>query len=126
MKNCINYILLIVFCLVIFQANSIAQSSIKTITGVWIVETPEAPLEYSRGNVTFSEIDGKLTAKIQFPNQQVIPVNEIKTKDKKVIFSLIIEGYLILVELDREGDKMTGKVETPEGTLKVKSERVKK
>ena len=102
-----------------------AQSSQKSLLGEWIVESNDAPYEYRKGSLFITETEGQLSGKIIFPNQGELSVRDLKTKDNKVLFTLLIEGYSIAVELNREGDKMTGKAETPEGIVNVKSEKKK-
>ena len=102
-----------------------AQSSHRALLGEWIVESTDAPYEYRKGSVIFAETDGQLTGKIRFPNQSELSVRELKAKDNKVLFTVMIDGYPINVEMTREGDKMTGKAQTPEGEVNVKSEKKK-
>ena len=111
--------------IVLSGINVNAQTSHRALLGEWIVESNDAPYEYRKGSVIFSEADGKLIAKLRFPNQTELSVRELKTKDNKVLFTVMIDGYPIAIVLNREGDKMTGKAETPEGVVNIKTERKK-
>ncbi len=126
MKKSIHIIFIAILFFVVFCKYSFAQNPVKALIGEWKTEVADAPWEYRNGSIIFSETEGKLTAKISFPGQGMIPVNELKTKENKINFNVTIEGYKIIVDLVRDGDKMTGKAETPEGILQIKSTRVKK
>lgn len=91
-----------------------AETKKKPILGEWLYEVSDAPTGYEKGSLIFSEKEGQTTCVIKLDAGE-LTVSNLKIEKEKVSFTTSVDGNSINVELTREDNKLTGKVDTPEG-----------
>jgi len=114
MKNhYLSFMLLLVFSLFSFPQLQ-AEVKNKPFIGEWIYEVSDAPYGYEKGSLIFTEKDGQTVCIIKL-EAGVLAVSNLKIEKNKVTFTSLVDGNSINVELTRKKNKLTGKVDTPEG-----------
>ena len=109
------FVLMILGCISLTQ-KSYAQENSKVV-GIWKINVPEAPPEYSKSTLTLTEAEGKLVAKIVFEDGFSVTPPKVTYNKGSLNFAVIIEGSNIPVSGKVDQDKITGKVEAPDGPL---------
>lgn len=105
------------------NAVSFAADNSRAI-GSWKIVVPDAPYEYSNSTLTITESGGKLTAKLVFPDGQSLSGTSVTFTNDLLKFSVNIDGYEIPFNGKITGTTLTGSVETPDGNLSVKGEKL--
>ncbi len=95
-----------------------AEVKNKSLLGEWIYEVSDAPYGYEKGSLIFSEKDGQTVCVIKLEAGE-LPVNDLKIIKGKITFTTSVDGNPIHVELDRDKNKLSGKVDSPEGPKKL-------
>lgn len=91
-----------------------AEVKNKQLLGEWLYEVSEAPYGYEKGSLIFTEKDGQLVCVIKLEAGE-LAVSNLKVEKEKITFTTMVDGNPINVELNREKNKLTGKVDSPEG-----------
>lgn len=91
-----------------------AEVKNKQLLGEWLYEVSEAPYGYEKGSLIFTEKDGQLVCVIKLEAGELV-VSNLKVEKEKITFTTMVDGNPINVELNREKNKLTGKVDSPEG-----------
>jgi len=91
-----------------------AEVKNKPILGEWLYEVSEAPYGYEKGSLIFSEKDGQTICIIKLEAGE-LAVSDLKIEKNKITFTTSVDGSPINVELTQEKNKLTGKVDSPEG-----------
>lgn len=91
-----------------------AETKKKPILGEWLYEVSEAPTGYEKGSLIFSEKEGQTVCVIKLEAGE-LTVSDLKIDKEKVSFTTSVDGNSINVELTRDDNKLSGKVDTPEG-----------
>lgn len=86
----------------------------KPLIGEWVYEVNDAPYGYEKGSLIFSEKDNQTICVVKLEAGE-LAVSNLKVEKGIITFTTNVEGNLINVELIREKNKMTGKVDSPEG-----------
>lgn len=89
----------------------------ENIKGTWTIEVTGAPVEYSKSTMTVSENEGVLNAKIIFSDGSVLNASKVSCQGENFKLSVVIEGYDVAFTGTIAGDKLTGSVETPDGSM---------
>lgn len=110
MKKQLIPLILIMF----FSIQLRAEVKDKPLIGEWAYEVSDAPYGYEKGSLIFSEKDGKTVCSIKLEAGE-LEVSNLKIEEEKITFTTYVDGNQINVDLTREGDKLTGKVDSPEG-----------
>ena len=120
--------LILVLLIILSGGNVTAQkkSDIKKVTGTWEFNAPEAPPEYSTGDLVISKDGKELAGEIVFSEYYKIQVHDMKLEGNVLTFRAYIEGETITVENEITDDDMKGKVSYSEGTLELTARRKKK
>lgn len=109
------FALMLFASIVLFPSSKLeAEVKSKPILGEWLYEVSDAPYGYEKGSLIFSEKEGKTICVIKLEAGE-LAVNDLKIEKEKVSFSTTVDGNPINVELKLEKNKLTGKVDTPEG-----------
>jgi len=114
--------LIILFALM-FNVNTVAASGADVI-GTWDYAAPNAPYEYSKGQIIISQGDEKLEGKVNIDGYEM-KLNNVKVEDDVVTFSLYVEGEYVSVKVTVKGDAFEGKASTSEGLLEVTGKKAK-
>jgi hypothetical protein len=109
------------FALLLFMAvftfssfQLLAEVKNKPIIGEWVYEVSDAPNGYEKGSLIFSEKDGQMICVIKLEAGE-LEVSNLKIEKGKITFTTYVDGNPINVDLTREKNKLTGKVDSPEG-----------
>jgi hypothetical protein len=111
----ILYAVMILGCISLTQ-KSYAQENAKVL-GTWKIDVPDAPPEYAKCTLTFTEAEGKLAAKLVFEDGFTVKPPTVTFAKGSVNFAVTIEGSNIPVTGKVENNKITGKVDSPDGPL---------
>lgn len=115
MKNLfLSFMLLLLFSLLLIPQLQ-AEVKNKPVIGEWIYEVSDAPFGYEKGSLIFSEKDGQTICKIKIEAGE-LTVNNLKIEKNRITFTTTVDGNSINVELTRKKNKLTGTVDTPEGS----------
>jgi hypothetical protein len=113
--------LIILFALMFNVATVSAKDS---VVGTWDYSAPNAPYEYSKGQIIITEGEDKLEGKVNIDGYEM-KLNSIKVEEGVLSFSLYVEGEYVSVKLTIDGDSLEGKASTSEGLLEVTGKRAK-
>lgn len=104
------------FALVVLFSGSMVQADTKSkpILGEWLYEVSDAPYGYEKGSLIFSEKDGKTICVVKIEAGELAASN-LKIEKDIVSFTTVVEGSSVNVELKLEKNKLSGKVDSPEG-----------
>lgn len=122
MKNLL-FITLIAGINLLAGAGAIAADNRKAV-GTWKLKVADAPYEYSTSNLTISEVEGKLVAKIAFTDGSTVKPESVSFANDILKFSVNIEGNDIPFNGKITGNSLSGSVVTPDGVMNVKGEKV--
>jgi len=114
MKKLIGSFLL--FALIFMISGNQLQAEVKNkhLLGEWIYEVSDAPYGYEKGTLIFTEKEGQTTCVVKLEAGELATSN-LKVEDNKVTFTTTVDGNSINVELTLEKNKLSGKVDSPEG-----------
>jgi hypothetical protein len=105
--------------------NAAVTAENNDVVGNWKYEVPSAPAGYEKGTLTFTEKEGKLTGEVKFADGYKIALKEASYKDGLLKCGLYINYELITVEAKIEATRMSGKVISSEGEMKLTAEKIK-
>jgi hypothetical protein len=91
-----------------------AEVKNKQLLGEWLYQVSDAPYGYEKGSLIFSEKDGQTVCVVKLEAGE-LAVNDLKIEKGKITFTATVEGNPVKVELTRENNKLSGKVDSPEG-----------
>lgn len=114
MKNLLWSFMLLLAITTISGTQLQADEKNKPLLGEWVYEVSDAPYGYEKGSLIFSEKKGQTTCIIKLEAGELAASN-LKVEKNKITFTTTVEGNSINVELTREKNKLTGKVDSPEG-----------
>jgi len=114
MKKLIGSFLLFALIFTISGYQLQAEVKKKPLLGEWIYEVTDAPYGYEKGTLIFTEKEGQTTCVVKLEAGELATSN-LKVEDNKVTFTTTVDGNSINVELTLEKNKLSGKVDSPEG-----------
>jgi len=114
MKKLIGSLFLLSLILMVSSAQLQAEVKNKSLLGEWVYEVSDAPYGYEKGSLIFTEKDGETICVVKLEAGE-LAVSDLKIEDNKITFTTSVEGSSINVELTRDENKLTGKVDSPEG-----------
>ncbi len=120
-----KYLISILLIMVVSAYSSVllqAEEKNKPLIGEWIYEVSDAPYGYEKGSLIFSEKDGLLICVIKLEAGE-LEVSNLKIENEMVTFTTYVDGNPINVELTREKNKLSGKVDSPEGPKTLTAEK---
>ncbi|MFC2126048.1 hypothetical protein ACFLU5_14695 [Bacteroidota bacterium] len=94
------------------------------VAGTWNYSAPDAPYEYSRGQIILTENGDKLEGKVDIDGNEM-KLNNIKLEKDLLTCSLYVEGEYVSVKITFKKNKFEGTANTPEGTITLTGERAK-
>lgn len=123
MKN----LLILAFFMAVTILNAQASGAVnKDVVGNWKYEVAGAPYGYEKGTLVFAEKEGKLVGEVKFADGYKIEMKEVKVEENGVVkCGLYVDYEYISVTIKLEGTKMSGSVNTPDGELKLKADKLK-
>lgn len=104
------------FAFVVFFSGSTVKADTKSkpILGEWLYEVSDAPYGYEKGSLIFSEKEGKTVCVVKVEAGELAASN-LKIEKNMISFTTVVEGSSVNVELKLEKNKLSGKVDSPEG-----------
>jgi len=102
------------------------KAEVKNIPliGEWVYQVSDAPYGYEKGSLIFSEKDGQTVCLIKLEAGE-LEVSNLKIEKEKITFTTYVDGSPINVELTRDKNKITGKIDSPEGPKTLTAEKRK-
>ena len=94
--------------------------------GTWTFTAPDAPYEYSKGDIVITKEGQELEGELIFSEYSKTKLNDLKLENDILTFNVYVEGSLVKINVTVTKNEMTGKVTHPEGTLEISAERKKK
>jgi len=121
-KGMIKNTMIAALILVFSVSALMAANTEKKLEGTWKYQAPDAPYEYSTGQLVFTQKDGKLEgiAKVNYGSMEL---EDLKVTGEKVSFTVYVEGEYVQISLTLKGDKLTGKAGYSEGSLDVSAKK---
>ena len=126
MKKTMLKTIIVVFVFTLGSGMVFAEGGKVNPVGTWHFNAPDAPYEYSTGDIVITKKDGKYKADIVYSEYYKLETKDFKLEGNVVTFKAYIEGDVIYFKGKIEKDKINGKVSFSDGTLSVTAERVKK
>ena len=111
---------------VIYNVKAILPAEPKDFVGEWQFENPNAPYNYQKGTFLLQEQEDELVGKLKFSDGYEVKLQDVVVEDGVLTFGMNIESYYITVTSKVDGEKLTGKVVTPDGDLPLEAVKVKK
>jgi len=97
----------------------------KDVIGEWKYEVTSAPQGYESGTLVFEEKEGKLTGKVKFSAGYDSEFSKVEIENDVLKFGLYVDYEHITGEAQIDGKKMKGSVNTPDGKIELKAEKIK-
>ncbi len=94
------------------------------LLGTWTYEAPDAPYEYSEGELVFSKKDGKMVGDVVIDGYK-IEMENLVTKKDKVTFEVYVEGETVTIDLLVKKKSFTGTASYSEGDLEFNGKKIK-
>ena len=117
---------MVAFVFITVAGMAFAEGDKVDPVGTWHFNAPDAPYEYSTGDIVIKKVDGKYKADIVYSEYYKLETEDFKLNGNIVTFKAYIEGDVIYFKGKIEKDKINGKVSFSDGTLAVTAEKVMK
>jgi len=111
-----HFLSLILFTLLCFGLQSAAQVKNNPFIGEWLYDLPDAGPGYDKGNIIFSEKEGTVICTVKVQGGE-ITANELKIDGNNISFTTMAEGNSYQIKLKLENEKLSGTVESSEGSI---------
>ena len=102
------------------------KKSNDKLVGTWTFSAPDAPYEYSTGDLVVTVEEEELQGELVFSEYYKLKLHDLKLEDEVLSFKAYIEGDVIYVKNTISKDEMKGKVSYSEGTLDFSAKKKKK
>jgi hypothetical protein len=115
--------LLFVIVLVVI-AGYVSANEFAKLLGTWDYKVEYAPQGYEKGQLIFVEKEGKVVGEVKIQGYS-IPVRNLQVTEGQFKFGVTIENENIPVLLKVDGNKLTGKANTPDGDMPLSAVKAK-
>jgi hypothetical protein len=112
--------LIILFALM-FNVTAVTAKD-QDVVGTWDYTAPNAPYEYSKGQIIITKGEDKLEGNVNIDGYEM-KLNSIKVEKNILTFSVYVEGEYVSVKITIDGDTFEGKASTSEGLIEVTGKR---
>ena len=102
-----------------------AEEKNKPLIGEWDYQVSDAPYGYEKGTLVFSEKEGQTVCLIKLEAGELVATN-LKIEKGLITFTTYVDGSPINVELTRDKNKITGKIDSTEGPKTLTAEKKQK
>ena len=92
--------------------------------GTWAYNAPDAPVEYSKGQIVFSREGGELKGSMVIDTYR-LALENLKLEGNALSFAVDIDGEYVRISLELTNDTFSGKASYSEGSLPISGSRVK-
>jgi len=113
-----HFLPLFLLTMLCFSLQSNAQNTNKPFLGEWLYEIPDAGPGYDKGNLIFSEKDGKIICVVSLQGGE-ITANELKIEGDSISFATFVQGGSYNIRLKLENEKLLGTVKSSEGSIQM-------
>ncbi len=104
-----------------FNAN--AQSN-KSLVGEWKYNVPQAPYGYDKGVISFTEKEKTLSGDVTFDSGYKVKTQNVSMKNDTLRVGVYVESEYVNVLTIVKGNKMEGTVDSSQGKMNFKAEKV--
>ncbi len=94
----------------------------KKWEGIWDYTVEDVPPEYRKGALHIAKEGREHSVKVEL-EFATIPAEQVVVKKKNLSFVLNLEGQLISIALERNGDSFTGESTSQDGTFYLEGKR---
>jgi hypothetical protein len=115
--------LLFVIILAVFTGY-VSANELNKLIGTWNYKVEYAPEGYDKGQMVFSEKEGKVVGEVRIEGYS-IPVKNLEIIEGQFKFGVEIDYGYIPITLKLDGDKLTGKANTPDGDMPILGTKAK-
>ena len=100
------------------------QTKINDFIGTWEYTSQDAPYAYRQGQFMIAKNDdGEPSVKVIFSNGESVPAENITIEGRQLRFDIYVESGYVTVILERDGNKLTGTADTPNGEIALTADR---
>ena len=94
----------------------------EALLGAYEYTVENAPYEYSKGVIIIAKLSETYTVKVKLPNGELAG-EDVQVVDNSIKFNVFIEGQTIAVDLTVDGDIISGKSTSYDGTFNIQGKR---
>jgi len=119
MKN-ITFKSILFLSIIVLSSFAVKDSfvKVKKILGEWECSIPDAPIEYQKGDLVLSKVDGVLTAEMVFGGQRM-PLEDVVYEKDVFKAKLDVQGETVRYNLNFTKKSFEGVVSYSQGTLDI-------
>ena len=119
MKN-ITFKSILFLSIIVLSSFAVKDSfvKVKKILGEWECSIPDAPIEYQKGDLVLSRVDGVLTAEMVFGGQRM-PLEDVVYEKDVFKAKLDVQGETVRYNLNFTKKSFEGVVSYSQGTLDI-------
>ena len=120
MKN-ITFKSILFLSIIVLSSFAVKDSfvKVKKILGEWECSIPDAPIEYQKGDLVLSIVDGVLTAEMVFGGQGM-PLEDVVYEKNVLKAKMEVQGETVRYNLNFTKKSFEGVVSYSQGTLDIK------
>lgn len=116
-KTFLSNLFMVVSLVLIASGNSFAENKSKGITGTWHFKAPDAPYEYSEGNIIIEKFKDSYKFVIAFDEYNKLEAYDVEVKGKEISCKINTEGEVIYIKSTVNKDTMESVASYSEGTV---------
>lgn len=120
MKKLLSFIL---FACIVTGISNVYASLKPEVKGTWNYEVSAAPYNYKKGNIVFSETDGKVLVTVKLSDGTKLKGENIKIENNNFSFKVMIEYEDVEINGKVIKNKMIGKVNSSMGLMDLIAEK---
>ena len=94
----------------------------ENFLGNWKYSAENVPYEYAKGILFISKKEGVLTVVVALRGRES-KAQDVRVEDNTLTFDLNLEGQIVSVSINAEGDKISGKASSQDGVFQLTGER---
>ena len=123
-QSIISGIARLIFLLIMTFSFTTVSGKGQDVVGTWDYSAPNAPYEYSKGQLIISRVEDELKGIVNIDGYE-IKLDSLKFEDNILSFTLFVEGDYVAVKLTIQVDSFEGKASTSQGLLDVTGVRIR-
>ena len=123
-QSIISGIARLIFLLIMIFSFTTVSGKGQDVVGTWDYSAPNAPYEYSKGQLIISRVEDELKGIVNIDGYE-IKLDSLKFEDNILSFTLFVEGDYVAVKLTIQVDSFEGKASTSQGLLDVTGVRIR-
>ena len=123
-QSIISGIARLIFLLIMTFSFTTVSGKGQDVVGTWDYSAPNAPYEYSKGQLIISRVEDELKGIVNIDGYE-IKLDSLKFEGNILSFTLFVEGDFVAVKLTIQDDSFEGKASTSQGLLDVTGVRIR-